>query len=282
MTSGYLRHFHKCNDCDFSLFAPFYIGGKQLGWVTKELVTLLPATFKEFVPHQNGIALAAQLDSFAKRSDALADAAAFLSQRYARSLRTEMYAVVAQLGDEPLAQIDRAAVPWFGFHGFGVHVNGYVKKPDGLYLWISTRAADRQVDPGKLDNLIGGGLPIGLSIDENLCKEAKEEAGIDADLARSAQPVGTISYHIARAGGMRNDTLYLFDLELPDGYTPQNTDGEVASFTLMPVAEVAKIIHDTDKFKFNCNLVIIDFLMRNGIITHDHPEFAAMEQFLKR
>jgi len=277
---GYLRHFHRANRCDFGKFAEFHIDGRRLGWVTKELAALLPLEMDFFEPKQNGIALAPRFDSFAARTDALGAAARWIAARYGMKLRDENYAVLENWGDKPLAQIDRAAVPWFGVHGFGVHVNGFVKKPDGVYLWVSERAASRQIDPGMLDNLIGGGQPIGLTLEENLCKEAKEEAGIDATLARTAKLIRPIHYVVERHKGIRNDTLFSYDLELPDGYMPQNTDGEVASFALMPLKDVADLVHDTDKFKFNCNLIIIDFLMRMGAIPESHPEYAALKAAL--
>lgn len=42
------------------------------------------------------------------------------------------------------------------------------------------------------------------------------------------------------------------------------TDGEVESFRLVPISEVANIIRTTSFFKTNCNVVIIDFLIRHG------------------
>ena len=83
-------------------------------------------------------------------------------------------------------------------------------------------------------------LPIGLTPEQNLCKEAKEEAGIEATLAMTAKKTGEINYRLERHDGLRSDTLFIYDLELPENFTPANTDGEVASFTLMPLSEIAK------------------------------------------
>ena len=54
-------------------------------------------------------------------------------------------------------------------------------------------------------------------------------------------------------------------------------DGEVESFQRLPVAEVADIIQHSDSFKDNCNLVIIDFLIRHG---HLQPEQAGYLELL--
>lgn len=51
-------------------------------------------------------------------------------------------------------------------------------------------------------------------------------------------------------------------------------DGEVDSFKLIPVDQVANIILRTEFFKPNCALVIIDFLFRHGYSAAHLPLFA--------
>ncbi|CAN6217302.1 unnamed protein product [Urochloa humidicola] len=58
-------------------------------------------------------------------------------------------------------------------------------------------------------------------------------------------------------------------LKLPVDFVPNNEDGEVDSFRLIPVPHAANIIRRTEFFKPNCNLVIIDFLFHHGYI---HPD----------
>ncbi|HAX90777.1 MAG TPA: hypothetical protein DCY07_01015 [Rhodospirillaceae bacterium] len=193
-------------------------------------------------------------------------------------LHGEIYPVIEKWGDTPLARIDRAAIPWFGCKGFGVHANGFVRKADGIHLWVAKRALDRRIDPGKLDNMIGGGLPMGFTVEENLAKEAYEEAGLDAAIIARAVPVGVLSYQLEKMKGLRNDCLFVFDLEMPEGVVPANTDGEVESFTLMQAAEVMQIVRETDRFKFNCNLVMIDFFLRHNLIAVDDPEYASLQE----
>ena len=278
--SGYLRHFHACNRHNMGHFRPFYVDGLNYGWVGKELAEELPQSVSGIVPCGDGIALAENLTGFAARSEVLAEAATHISNLRHKKIRNEMYPLVLAWGDEPLAQIDRVAVPWFGIRAFGVHVNGFVRKKDGIYIWVGERALDRRVDPGKLDNMIGGGQPIGLSIRENLRKEAMEEAGIAPAFIDTAKHVRTMRYRMERHGGLRNDTLFIFDLELSENFVPQNTDNEVAAFHLLPAQEVADIVHDTDHFKFNCNIVITDFMVRHGLLGKEHPEYKEIIGFL--
>ena len=44
----------------------------------------------------------------------------------------------------------------------------------------------------------------------------------------------------------------------------------------MPVDEVMDIVANTNQFKENCNLVLIDFFIRHGFITAEHPEYLAL------
>ena len=69
-----------------------------------------------------------------------------------------------------------------------------------------------------------------------------------------------------RPEGLRRDRLQCYDLHLPECFTPRPVDGEVASFELWPMAKVVQTVHDTDQFKFNVNLVLIDLFVRLGLI----------------
>lgn len=277
---GFVRHFTACNRHDSGHFVPFLIGEKRYGRIKKDIADLLSKETALFEPVANGLALAPRFDDFSSRSDALMQASRLLSAHTGKPLRNEMYAVVENIGDAPLAQIDRVAVPWFGLRAWGLHVNGYVRKKDGLYLWIGERAADRQVEPGKLDNLIGGGNPIGITLEQNLCKEAYEEAGIAPHLAQKAKLVRPLSYTLEMPDGLREDTLFFYDLDLPEDFAPRNTDGEVAKFTLLPLNEIADIVRKTDRFKFNCPLVIADFMIRHNFLTPQDPEYAELQKWL--
>lgn len=280
-STGYIRHFERCHAHDLSHFVPFCIGHITFGYIKNEFADFLISETGFFESKSYGLELARRFGDFASRSEALAKAAQALSQKTGTPLRNEMYPVALSYAEEPSAQIDRAAVPWFGVRAWGLHVNGYVKKKDGLYLWIGRRADDRQVEPGKLDNMIGGGNPIGIGLDENLCKEAKEEANIDAPLALTSTLAREINYKVELSDGLRVDTLFIYDLKLPESFVPSNTDGEVEAFTLMPLAQVSELVKNTDEFKFNCGMVVIDFLMRHGFIGPQDPEYDRLNKWLK-
>ncbi len=60
---------------------------------------------------------------------------------------------------------------------------------------------------------------------------------------------------------------------MPPGFVPANRDGEISEFFLWPLDKVIETVRDSDDFKFNCSLVIIDFLIRRGFIEPDHPDY---------
>jgi hypothetical protein len=199
-----------------------------------------------------------------------------------KGLRSENYAVTRSFAEPPFLQIERAAVPLFGIRAFGVHMNGYVRADDGIHMWIGRRARGKQTYPGMLDNLVAGGQPIGIGLRDNLIKECGEEAAIPREIAERAVAVGAITYCTEAPDGLKPDVQFCYDLELPPDFKPRNTDGEIDDFYLWPIAKVADIVSETQEFKFNCNLVIIDFLVRHGLIPPDHPDYVAICQGLRR
>ena len=58
----------------------------------------------------------------------------------------------------------------------------------------------------------------------------------------------------------------MFDLDLPESFSPSNNDGEVDSWVLVPVADVPALICD-DNFKTTSAAIALDWLIRHGHVT---------------
>jgi thiamine pyrophosphokinase len=257
-TSGFLRHVRSCSNAVLpGGRLPFRFGATQVGWVSPALAQAL-ATFTQVTVAGGDVVL--------RDATALSGIARSLADQGRYRWRNEAFDVRATQDGPALAQIDRGAIPSFGVVAVGVHVNGLVRRPDGLHVWIARRAADKLLDPGKLDHITAGGVPAGLTPEQTLVKEAEEEAAIPASLACQARRVATIGYAMERAEGLRRDLLHCYDLDLPPDFVPRATDGEVASFELWPIVRVLQTVHDTDEFKFNVNLVLIDLFLRLGLL----------------
>jgi len=272
---SFLRHIAACNNYRPEDFVPLLVDGSQAGRVYPAFAEALLDFPRVFAPGQSGaVALSDALRGFDERSEAVAEVVdALAGQGVVQRRFGELYPVTLGDRDEALFVIDRAVVAHFGFPTFGQHMNGFVRRPDGIHMWIGRRARDRHLFPGRLDQLVAGGLPHGILPVENLVKECWEEAGIERDLASQASHVGNLRYCAQTAKGAKPDTLLCYDLELPEDFAPRCTDGEVEDFYLLPLAEVADIVRSGDEFKPNCSLVVIDFLIRHGRITGGHPEY---------
>ena len=274
---AFLDRIEDCRRYDPASYRPFAIGRVKVGLIGRSFASRLGDFPKVFAVDSESVRLDERLTDFASRTRAVAEVLENLRAKgEIPGWRDEPYPVAVSFSAPPLMTLERAAVPLFGVLGFGVHLNGVVGEGVNLRMWIAKRSLSKPTGPGKLDQLVAGGQPAGVSLAENLIKECAEEAAIPPDLARGAIPIGAVSYVTERPEGLRRDVLFNYDLELPEAFAPENTDGEVDSFHLWPIEQVIETVRDTDRFKFNCALVVIDFLIRRGLILPDHPDYVAL------
>ena len=280
---NYIEHIKICNLHNLNAFRPFTLESCQLGYIRHEFAEKLLEFANVFEESGVTITLSKKLKTFKNRSRAINEVVnELICQGQLPNLSNEFYPVASNLIDPPFFQLDRSTVPYFGIRAFGVHLNGYVENANGsVDLWIARRAEDRLLCPGMLDNMVAGGQPIGLGVLENMIKECDEEAAIAKHLARKAIPVGAVSYVMETEAGLKCDTLFCFDLKLPDEFIPTNNDGEISAFYRWPIEHVAKIVEEGFDFKFNCNLVLIDFFVRHGIIRPEHPDYLKLIKGLR-
>lgn len=279
---SFLDRIRENNVWNPAAFRWWVVDGCRVGRIRHGLVPRLAAFAGTFIVEDDAVHLDPRLATFQARSAAMDEVLRALeAEGIVSGRRNEYYPVTRSFSEPPFLQIERAGVPCFGVRAFGVHLNGYVRRADGIWMWIGRRATDKQTYPGMLDNMVAGGQPIGISLRDNLIKECREEADIPRPLAEKAVAVGCITYTLEAADGLKPDVQFCYDLELPEGFTPRNADGEMAEFHLWPAAKVARIVEETRDFKFNCNLVIIDFLLRHGLIAPDHPDYIALNQGLR-
>ncbi len=232
---------------------PLYAGGQHIGYLTQANAARLAAV-------EPGVVVADRVEIAPALLPRLNELAAAMGI----PIRAENFDVRESAEGPSLGVLDRGALPSFGVLGVGVHLNGLVRRADGLHLWVAKRAANKKLDPGKLDHLVAGGVPAGHTPFEALLKEAEEEAGLPEAMAAQARQVALFKYNMERPEGLRRDVLYAYDIELPEDFIPHPMDGEVESFALWPLAQVAETLAHTNEFKFNVTLVLIDLLLREG------------------
>jgi len=170
------------------------------------------------------------------------------------------------------ATIERAASRFWGTLTLGAHCNGYVADALGrpTHLWVAKRSLTKPTDPGMLDNLIGGGVPLGQSPWEALQREAFEEAGLAPDEIAQATPGRVVALHCDIPEGLQREHLHVYDLRLPAGRAPQNQDGEVAWHQCWPVADALAAAAD-GRFTTDAALATLDFALRFGVVPADDP-----------
>lgn len=278
---SYLDRIRKCNQFDLERCIPFYIGDEQLGWTEKSFLDHLVAHADVFVISEEALHFQPSLDTVEARSEALRPILWSLHQQgIIDTWVGELYPIVKTFEEEPRLLIERASTHYFGVKSFGVHINGLVNKAGETFIWIAKRALDKPFWPGMLDQVVAGGQPFGISLIDNVVKECQEEADIPVEIARTAELTAELHYCSQGHRGMNPDTLFVYDLWLPEDFVPNNTDGEVESFELWSLDKLRDMTEYSDVFKDNCNLVNIDLLLRQGVIDEQHADFTQIKEEL--
>lgn len=244
---------------------PLTIEGMLAGWVKKSFAEHLAEFPALFSVRPRGVGMIGHFDSAERRSAALGEVIEVLAGRdIIRGWRNEQVSIAESFYSPPLLHVERAATRYFGFTTHAVHLNGLNIKNGEAYMWIAERAASRPVDPGKLDNLVAGLIARGATPLSTVIKEAGEEAGLDPTLAAKARSAGAVRCKRQIDEGLHHEITFVHDLVLPADFVPQNQDGEVKSFRLLPVAEVISMLETPGIFTVDAAIVILDCLIRRG------------------
>jgi 8-oxo-dGTP pyrophosphatase MutT (NUDIX family) len=248
---------------------PVWIDGRRGGSVNSTARAAL-AAFPQWLRAEADGDLALVVPR-AERDEALAEInAALRAQGLISAWRDEPFAWWDDQGDLA-AVIERASSRFWGALTLGAHANGYVADPRNgrpTHLWIARRAFDKPTDPGRLDNLIGAGVPHGQTPLEALQREAWEEAGLLPDEVEELRPGSVIELACDIPEGWQHEWLYVFDLALPPGRVPQNQDGEVHEHRLMPVEEALSRAAGGE-MTTDAALATLDFALRHGLLPAD-------------
>ena len=224
----------------------FFLGADPLGWVQSQHVPFLLRALPGVGSVPGGLCWDVHKRSPAQRSQDLALAAiALRDQGLIRGWRDECYSYWGAISHDPdVAQpewfrLERAAFRFFGLRSHAVHVNGFTE--DG-FVWCGRRSLTKPTDPGMLDNIAAGGLPVGESLQLCGVREMAEEAGLSEALALTAVANGQVTTCRSVTRGWHHETLWVYNLVVPADVQPVNQDGEVAEFTLLSPQQVVQAI----------------------------------------
>jgi 8-oxo-dGTP pyrophosphatase MutT (NUDIX family) len=257
-------------------YRPFVVGDVAYGLLDDARAARLARLPRVFRVDERCVALVDALNDCPSRSAALADVAATLRAEGALpAWRDERYAVAVAFDAPVTFHLERGAARYFGVRTFAAHVNGLVGGPRPAKMWLARRSPAKAVDPGLLDNLVGGGIGAGFSVEATVIKEAWEEAGIVESLARRAQPAGVVFVRRPMFDGLQRETIFAHDLALPADFVPANQDGEAVEHRLVSFTEAASAIAHSDGSEvvtIDASVVVLDCLLRHGAIARDAPQ----------
>ncbi|XP_065837997.1 uncharacterized protein [Oscarella lobularis] len=273
-----VEHIHKCNrfskdrlsqDC-FS----FFVDSEQLGIIRDDILIhfeRFPSVFDVNRTNRT-VKLSDTLKTSETRSEAMERVLIQLRDekviKCLQGWRNECYSVTKNFMETPVFAIERAAAGLLGVKQYGCHLSAYYRSDSEYYMWIGRRSPQKQTFPGMLDNTAAGGMSVGMNPTDTIVKECQEEAGILPELSVKACSVGTISYFYEDERGLFPETDFLFDLEVPRDFIPRPIDEEMAEFYCWSANEV-KTKLCSGEFKPNCALILLDFLIRHGLLSPD-------------
>jgi 8-oxo-dGTP pyrophosphatase MutT (NUDIX family) len=174
--------------------------------------------------------------------------------------RNEEFSHIDDNGHEQF-RLERAAFRTFGLKSRAVHINGYTSNQ---CLWLAKRSLNKATHPGLLDNIAAGGINADETVRASAIRELWEEAGIPREIALSINPISAIpSMRAVPPRGLHHETLFTFDLFLPEDFTPSNQDGEVSSFELIKYQDALELLF-TESITPDAMVVTADFLLRKS------------------
>lgn len=138
-----------------------------------------------------------------------------------------------------IATVERGAVRVLGLATLAVHLLGVA--PDGR-LWLQQRAANKSMYPGRWDTLMGGMVSAQDSVDTALARETWEEAGLQLAALQDLRYGGVFELKQPSdegdGCGYIRERIHWYVATLPDDVRPDNQDGEVQGFALLPADQV--------------------------------------------
>jgi hypothetical protein len=238
-------------------YRPFVVDGDAVGWIDGTRAQRLAKFADVLIVDDDQVRFADGIVQPEARTEAMERVARGLAEDGLLSAwRSERYSVVREFGDAPRFELERCAARYFGIRTFAAHINGLVRTGDDIRMWLGRRSPHKAVDPGLLDNMVGGGI------------------------AAAAQSVNALRICRAHPRGLERETVYVHDLWLDPRFVPKGIDGEVAEFRLETLADAATIAGNCigcDIVTADASLVIADCLIRCDRIAAGTTDYAALD-----
>ncbi|WP_373740668.1 NUDIX domain-containing protein [Neisseria sp.] len=260
---------HSYSDWQRQTWLPLWLNGLRLGRLNETWAQRVQQDWTETLSEDSdGLHLSA--DGWLALGDSLQNMARRWQELgLLKGWRDERFDV-RDGGGGVLFALERAAFRPLGLMSRAIHVNGLTCDGGTWKFWIGRRSPFKAVDPDKLDNLVGGGITAGESVQTAMLRESAEEAGLDENLMRHAQEQCRLLSCRAVSRGLHYEVLHVFDIEIPAGIRPENQDGEVAGFELMDLDTLAAAMC-AGKLMDDAQMATLNAMLRFGLIDAAHP-----------
>jgi 8-oxo-dGTP pyrophosphatase MutT (NUDIX family) len=260
---------------------PFYVREHPVGWLRPSFADLLRRWPHVFEVTGSYVTLRVTPDTVHGRTAQLTEVTrALAADGVIRGWRDEVVSVSHHYAAPELMRIERAATRHFGMMAYAAHLTGFTRRDGELHLWIARRAPDKSVDPDRLDNLVGGRIASGYTVEETIRKEAWEEAGIPAALLNGVPCASVVRVEYSVPEGLHREIMFTHDLWLPEDFRPVNQDGEVARLYCLSVPETMDAIL-AGEFTLDAGAVTVDALLRSGVLAPEDPQYLDLVRLLR-
>lgn len=245
------------------------VAGVRVGDVQPEIARFIAERIDGFILNDGVLTIDDEAHDIDARSALLAEATTRLREAgLIAGWRDENLGV----GTPPVAIIERAACRPLGITTEAVHLNAYTGADS---LLVARRALHKQIDPGRWDNLVGGMVPAGESLQQALGREALEEAGLELDHVE-LQRGRWFQMRRSVPEGLQSEIIHVYDALLPDGEALRNQDGEVDAIERRTLDEVISAI-ENDEFTLESALVTLESVTRRAQVDTRagffHPDY---------
>ena len=164
-------------------------------------------------------------------------------------------------GIKNIFEVDRKLLSILGLPQYGIHGNAWSLEKNRIIFHFAKRSSNLDDFPGFYDNLCAGGQPLGISILDNLKKEAFEEAGIRQILKKNLTKGRTVNYFHEHQDKIHSGIIFNYHLKIANSNFC-NMDGEVESFISKDAFEIYELL-ESNTLKPNCIIPIADFFLSN-------------------
>lgn len=280
-----LDRLRACVAWDPRIYRPFAAVGRTLGRVDSEMAGLLARFDRVFLVDERAVRLNPDLRTVEARTRAVAEVVRVLTAEGRLPPPSRRLAPVMRYwGESPAFYLESTALPAFGARAFGLAVTAYEDKPQGTVIYVARLAGGPARPFGKLDTTVDAPLDPRRTLRENLLEAAAAWAGIpERTLTLYGKATSLVSYiHALPDGGLANHAWFCFDLGPLRNFTPRPGGGPAEGYLTMGTQTLLETLRETEDFTRPAVPVLLDFLIRQGLVTPaNQPDYQRLIQLLR-